>query len=370
MQDGQALGIVEAACDLSRTGHDVMRDIARAAARAITSGPVGVAYVDRDGRLDPASVYFERSDEHRVAQFLAWQHQVDGKQRRHALALAPCVAALHTSDHVRSAAELGVMTHRLFPVCVMANTGHGDSLCILCDPCMTAWLSGQLQDLEAVAHHLAVAWRIRTWLDAPGAAPREALRGAVLAQDRPRPGRRPSQLLWPAMLAGRWSLLEAFPAGGARHLVAVENPDTTARLRALPPREHVVLELALAGRSGKWIAYELQLSESTVARLLRMALRRIGAGDTAALAGVRTAMFDRLEAPGVALAMARVAPATASGELSAAERSIVSGLLGGKRVAAIARERGTSPRTVSNQLASAYRKLGVSSRREVIALLA
>jgi DNA-binding CsgD family transcriptional regulator len=36
--------------------------------------------------------------------------------------------------------------------------------------------------------------------------------------------------------------------------------------------------------------------------------------------------------------------------------------------AAIARERGTSPRTVAHQISSSYQKLGVSSRREPVAL--
>jgi DNA-binding CsgD family transcriptional regulator len=69
------------------------------------------------------------------------------------------------------------------------------------------------------------------------------------------------------------------------------------------------------------------------------------------------------------LAITRLTPVAASPGLSDAERAVVTGILGGKRIAAIARERGTSPRTVSNQLASVYKKLGVSSRREVIALL-
>src|SRR5262249_35598301 len=98
---------------------------------------------------------------------------------------------------------------------------------------------------------------------------------------------------------------------------------------------------------------------------------RIGAADAAALVGLRSALFAPLDgvAPGVDLAVARLTPVAASVGLSDAEQAVVTGLLDGKRIAAIARERGTSPRTVSNQIASVYRKLGVSSRREVIALL-
>ena len=53
--------------------------------------------------------------------------------------------------------------------------------------------------------------------------------------------------------------------------------------------------------------------------------------------------------------------------LSAAEREVARLLLEGNSNAAIARERGTSPRTVANQLAALYRKLGVRSRAELAA---
>lgn len=203
---------------------------------------------------------------------------------------------------------------------------------------------------------------------------RDVLRRAVLAQDRGRPACSSggTQSLWQPLLAGRWSLLDAFTAGRVRYAVACKNPDDLVTLCALPERECSVLELALAGRSGKWIAFELQLSESTVARTLRAALRRIGAADMTALIGMKNALFEPLEGltAGVDLAIARLAPVIACAPvLSDAERAVVTGILGGKRIAAIARERGTSPRTVSNQIASVYKKLGVSSRREVLALL-
>jgi DNA-binding CsgD family transcriptional regulator len=66
--------------------------------------------------------------------------------------------------------------------------------------------------------------------------------------------------------------------------------------------------------------------------------------------------------------VARLTHAAATSRLSDAERAIVTSIISGKRIGAIACERGTSPRTVCNQLASVYRKLGVSSRREVLAL--
>ncbi len=53
------------------------------------------------------------------------------------------------------------------------------------------------------------------------------------------------------------------------------------------------------------------------------------------------------------------------GELTASEAAVVELVLGGMRTKAIATSRGVSERTVGNQLQSAYRKLGVTSRAEL-----
>lgn len=57
-------------------------------------------------------------------------------------------------------------------------------------------------------------------------------------------------------------------------------------------------------------------------------------------------------------------------ELTPAERAVARLAAAGSSNAEIGRERGCSSRTVANQLASIYRKLGVGSRGELIALLA
>jgi DNA-binding CsgD family transcriptional regulator len=56
--------------------------------------------------------------------------------------------------------------------------------------------------------------------------------------------------------------------------------------------------------------------------------------------------------------------------LTEAERAVVSGVLRGLSNAQIAATRGASVRTVANQLASVFRKLGVRSRHELIAHVA
>jgi DNA-binding CsgD family transcriptional regulator len=52
--------------------------------------------------------------------------------------------------------------------------------------------------------------------------------------------------------------------------------------------------------------------------------------------------------------------------MSAAEREIVELVLGGLSNEAIGARRGTSARTVANQLQSIYRKFGVASRLELV----
>lgn len=54
--------------------------------------------------------------------------------------------------------------------------------------------------------------------------------------------------------------------------------------------------------------------------------------------------------------------------LTSAEARVMSALFEGKSNEAIARERGTSARTVANQIASIFRKHGVASRCELVAL--
>ena len=53
--------------------------------------------------------------------------------------------------------------------------------------------------------------------------------------------------------------------------------------------------------------------------------------------------------------------------LTDAEHSVASALLVGRSTAEIARARGTTARTIANQIASLFRKLGVQSRAQLVA---
>jgi DNA-binding NarL/FixJ family response regulator len=397
MQERYLIGVVKAAYNLSETDQEALRSIARAAACLVPCGPVIIAACDGGMPLDSTRVWFERADDGDVARFAEWQRLAPAGIRELALSFGARALRLHASPCERLPAALHALAHQLFPLCILANIGDDRGLHIAFgNPDVSEWRPARLIGFHWVALQLAAAWRLRTAMNAaamvaaaadePGGSAasagdnavtsrptlRDALRRAVAAHGRARDAQRSTgNELWPALVAGRWSLLDSFTAAGARYIVAHENPQGSEALRALSWREQTALELALAGRSGKWIAFELGLSESVVTRTLRSALRKIGAEDAAALSGVRSARFEPFDGLGAGghLALARLSPAALVGaSLSGAERAIVDGLLGGKRLAVIARERGTSPRTVAHQISSTYQKLGVSSRRELLAL--
>jgi DNA-binding NarL/FixJ family response regulator len=314
------------------------------------------------------------------------------RAERLAVGFAPpaCVlmaGLLHASDAVVVARQRGVGDM----VALLGTDGHGEGYQVLTlAPGAERWSRRVYAYWSQIAQHLGAAWRlvnhgpgeVRATFSADGRvgdlAPeavtaREALRDAVLRREAARSHRRSAdpEALWPAMVEGRWTLVDAFTSAGHRYVVAYENPATTPQLRAVEPTARMVLELLLSGRSGKWIALELGISEAAVVRRARSALRTLGACDLASLAGVRSAMFEPIYpvGSGPTLALARLTPVVSTMvDLSSAEREVMASVVAGKRTAAIARERGTSERTVSNQIASIYRKTGVTSRRELIAL--
>jgi DNA-binding NarL/FixJ family response regulator len=390
MQGHSLVGVVNAAYNLLETDEEAMRSVARAAANLVPLGPVIVAAHDGEQPLDSTRVWFERADEGDIARFSEWQRMVPMAIRQLALSQEPCAVQLG-GKLLRE--QLHSLAHRQFPVHILANTGDGSGLHITFgNPALSDLPSSRLTGLHELASHLAAAWRLRTALNqARRAAPprwsgpptgaymatlspttRDTLRHAVEAHGQARAAQGSTgEPLWPALVSGQWSLIDSFSTAGTRYLVAHQSPHGGEALRALSWREQTALELALAARSGKWIAFEMKLSESAVTRTLRSALRKIRVDDTPLLSGVRSACFEPLEGLAVKdkLAIARLNPAAfPPASLSDAERAIVDGLLGGKRIAAIARERGTSPRTVACQITRTYQKLHVSSRRELCAL--
>ncbi|HKK48888.1 MAG TPA: helix-turn-helix transcriptional regulator [Alkalispirochaeta sp.] len=110
---------------------------------------------------------------------------------------------------------------------------------------------------------------------------REHLVQAARSIDRARSTRGPDNAgdalaLWEGLVDGRWSLVEQFERDGRRYFLAYDNPRTLKDPRALTPREKQVVGHIGQGTSNKWTAYQLGISEGTVAKLLERALHKLG----------------------------------------------------------------------------------------------
>ncbi len=117
--------------------------------------------------------------------------------------------------------------------------------------------------------------------DAQHADARDTLRDAVLSIEKARGPQRveaPDQALdaWPALVAGKWSLVDQVEHDGRRYIVARENEPRAPGPSALSEREKQVLGYARLGHHNKLIAYELGIAQSTVRVLMARAMAKLG----------------------------------------------------------------------------------------------
>lgn len=245
-----------------------------------------------------------------------------------------------------------------------------------------ARVSSPLEGAEAILHPDGRIEHAEGGAAEPGG--RAALRAMALAIEQARGPMRKSDTasalsLWTALVEGRWTLLEHFDRGGRRYLVARRNEPRVRGTLALSAREEQVAGYAALGHPVKLIAYELGLSSSTVSEHLASAMQKLGIETRAELAKVWAGATNIpiAEAAEFGQGLEELAVAAADVEdhihdprLTETERGIVSRVLRGETNAAIAAARGTSPRTVANQVARVFKKLGVGSRSELAAYVA
>jgi DNA-binding NarL/FixJ family response regulator len=89
-------------------------------------------------------------------------------------------------------------------------------------------------------------------------------------------------LAWRALVDGRYNVLDQFDARGRRYFVIRRRELSSARRELssarLTSREREVLFHAALGYSGKRIAYEMGISQSTVALHMKSAAKKLGFG--------------------------------------------------------------------------------------------
>lgn len=151
--------------------------------------------------------------------------------------------------------------------------------------------------------------------------------------------------------------------------------------RAPRPVDLRALERVLAGELAKVVADELGMSESTLSLHCSNALRAIATHSVVSRVPL-VLVVSALCARGWPMPRACIEGATESGlvisfeipgrglmsRLTRVEAEVLRQTIAGKTHAEIASGRGTSRRTVANQLGAVFRKLGVSGRSAVRAL--
>jgi DNA-binding NarL/FixJ family response regulator len=178
-----------------------------------------------------------------------------------------------------------------------------------------------------------------------------------------------------ALLAGRMRLVSREDDGAGGSVLGF----AAASVR-LSRRELAVLAAAEGGVANKFVAIEQSLACSTVSESLQTAMAKLGFAGRAEFLKVMGCLRSSAASANDGQSGVRVVggdelcwlflPVEAFGLapcLTSAERQVVTGVLNGRTNAAIASARRTSCRTVANQLAAIYRKLGVSSRWELAA---
>jgi DNA-binding CsgD family transcriptional regulator len=189
--------------------------------------------------------------------------------------------------------------------------------------------------------------------------------------------------VWQQLAGGQCKVVDSY-FGDQRCYVLTES--TGARPLPVPEAALRVLEAVLCEGTQKVVAFDLHVSASTVATKARVALAAIGVEGTPQHVHpllVFAAVSARGRAPGMngsvsfvnhrgrqlrVISMPRPDRRLAT-RLTEAELDVTSRLFEGVSHARIACMRGTSPRTVANQLAAVFKGLAVSGRGELLLYL-
>jgi DNA-binding NarL/FixJ family response regulator len=190
------------------------------------------------------------------------------------------------------------------------------------------------------------------------------------------------RLIWRELVQGTTVVIGEFHGPKRCGLVLSALQGGPEIVNPLEGRLRRVLESILSGCEQKVVAMELNLAASTIALSGRVALMRLGARvkpsrahsvlTLAATAAVRKvlvpASVSYFTRHGVNLQVIGLPRADLAlvGQIPRAELDVVRALVEGRTYAEIARVRGTSPRTVANQVGGAFKRLQVSGRGQLL----
>jgi DNA-binding NarL/FixJ family response regulator len=207
------------------------------------------------------------------------------------------------------------------------------------------------------------------------------LRSTAMAADASATTNLDPSLLWRELVSGNSRVIDGFFSAERCYLVVASVP--AAHAVAMDDRRKEILEAVLGGVLQKNIAIEMRLAPSTVALNSRLALRSLGVSSKPSRAHPLL-MFAAKAVIRAPLALARCAKFSApdgcelrvigaprpdrelSSALPRAELAVIRALVEGLSYVEIARQRGTSTRTIANQITAVFRRLRVSGRNELV----
>jgi len=184
--------------------------------------------------------------------------------------------------------------------------------------------------------------------------------------------------LWRALAAGHRSVVDTFFSTSRCYLVL-----TRERVESVDPvesRRFEIMEAVLGGSRQKCIAIDRGLAPSTVALQFKLGLTSVGVRGRPSRAHpllmliASTASVGKCARYGRLIWQDRELNVVAiprperllEGVLPQAELEVVRNIVEGLSYREIARQRGTSTRTIANQIGAVFRRLRVSGRNELV----
>jgi DNA-binding NarL/FixJ family response regulator len=206
---------------------------------------------------------------------------------------------------------------------------------------------------------------------------RQAVFQASVAELRPSDAR----CFWQDLLSGRRSAIDAFDTSERSYLTLISEEHRAP----FSAQSGEMLGSFLLGKAAKELAFEFGLSQSTVAGRLKQSLARLGLSGVPSKAPLSLATLAQAAAYPELAAHLGVYVSTFRGRechvlvtrlpalgglLTPAVEAVVHLHVQGRSHAEIAERRQISQRTVANQLATAFQRLGVSGRTGLLDYLA